>query len=366
MGVRIHTTWGASGSEPGASGPTIGVGMVVGMPDQGDQLERDGALYLRADTIVPYDPTRHDLAVINDQCPNVQTHCTPHVSGTTSPTYAMCHNGETFVVVGYAGLLLTSQDGLVWEQRDSGTLRRLHSVAHNGSQWIAVGESGRACLSTDGVIWSESIINGSHLYGVVWDGAQWVVVGSNGTILTSADAVTWTSRSSGTLSTLYAVAYNGALLVAVGTNGTLLTSSDGVTWSARENPATSQLNGVVWSGGRFIAFGFDTLISLDGLVWNAATDQPSVVYAVIYTGSRFVAVGLSGRLWTSDDGMSWANGNSSVRATLRGVALVGGRLYFNGDSGTIISADAALSGAPVALYLGITPVAGYVNYMRIN
>ncbi len=75
-------------------------------------------------------------------------------------------NGDLYVAVGTAGLILTSPDGLDWKQRNSGTDADLLAVLWDGAAWMVVGSipelgagvgvdvsSGVTLVSPDGLNW---------------------------------------------------------------------------------------------------------------------------------------------------------------------------------------------------------------------
>jgi hypothetical protein len=138
------------------------------------------------------------------------------------------------------------------------------------------------------------------LFGVTYGNGLWVTVGSGGTILTSPDAVAWTRRTSGVTAGLREVAFGAGAFVAVGPNRTVLTSPDGVEWTPRHVPS----------------------------------DVPSLLLAVAFTGTQFVAVGgdPSGALpsgsavLTSPDGLAWTRRAAPTSEALRDVAVGAGRI----------------------------------------
>jgi len=64
-------------------------------------------------------------------------------------------NGDLYVAVGTAGLILTSPDGLGWKQRDSTTTADLLAVMWDGTEWLIVGgiqELGGGTLTSVGLV----------------------------------------------------------------------------------------------------------------------------------------------------------------------------------------------------------------------
>ena len=138
----------------------------------------------------------------------------------------------------------------------------------------------------------------NSLLGIAWSGSQFVAVGANGTIITSPDAVNWTSQFSSVSNPLFGVAWSGNIFVAVGGNNAaiswfapFLVSPDGKNWTVLS------LNSTGCSGSQ---------------VCTACLSSPQF-YAIIWSGTQFVAVGTNcyggPQIWTSptgNTGSSWS------------------------------------------------------------
>jgi hypothetical protein len=210
----------------------------------------------------------------------------------------------------------------------SGSAIMLKRVRWSGSLFVAVGDS--IFTSPDAVTWTERPVGlSSILMDATWTGSQFIAVGDGGALLTSVDGSTWTPRSvpAGIVSpVLYGVAASTNRMVVVGKQslvnsptpdtGLILTSTDGVTWT--EVPAISSiLNAVAWSGSEFVAVGDAVnqpiakavaLTSPDGIAWTShdmGTATLLVPADIAWNGSRFVVVGSGGGAATSTDGGVW-------------------------------------------------------------
>ena len=92
------------------------------------------------------------------------------------------------MVVGEAGQIVTSSDGINWTTRSSGTTDNLRGVSNNGSNII-------------------------------------VAVGNSGTVVRSTnDETTWMVVNSGITETLLNLSYGNGTFAASGNNGTIATS----------------------------------------------------------------------------------------------------------------------------------------------
>ena len=239
-------------------------------------------------------------------------------------------SGSQFVAIGCCSVL-TSPDGLKWTRAvqeagygppAAGSMPyqwQLESVVWAGSQFVAVGrvvgqaeplQWDRALIATspDGVTWTEQSVpdSGGKLLDVAWSGRRFVAVGS--VVLTSIDGVTWSAvRTPMPFNDNWpadAVTWGGSQFVVLGGKAAM-TSRDGVKWIERKAIHASE--DVTWSGDRFVAVGNDLpLTSPDGVTWSSHP-SPLGAYgwrAVTWGDSQFVAVGSAG-IMTSPDGMTW-------------------------------------------------------------
>ncbi|GAB3945108.1 hypothetical protein GCM10028805_13660 [Spirosoma harenae] len=102
---------------------------------------------------------------------------------------------------------------------------------------------------------------------------------------------------------------------------------------------------VAYGGGKYVAVGNSGLIqiSTDGVGWTtqvAPSQSAGALLGIVYANSQFVAVGSSGRVITSPDGITWASQVSGTTKFLWSIAYGAGRFIAVGDDGTAItSAD---------------------------
>lgn len=123
----------------------------------------------------------------------------------------------------------------------------------------------------------------------------------------------------------------------------IITSSPnnlGTKWNAIYSPVTSFLNGVVWSGSQFVAVG-DTgtiLTSFDGLTWivrtSGSTDE---LKSIAWSGSKYAVVGgWYGTVLLSSDGIIWSKVSTGVRKFLRKIIWANNQFVAVG-MGTILT-----------------------------
>ncbi|TVR52258.1 MAG: DUF2341 domain-containing protein, partial [Puniceicoccaceae bacterium] len=183
-------------------------------------------------------------------------------------------------------------------------------------------------------------------------GQGFIAVGDEGTILVSSDGSSWTTAASGTGQALRAVATNGSKYVAVGGDyleGIVLESADGQTWTDR-TPAglESILYGVIWDGTRFVAVGghwqTDTGIVMDsgdGITWSEHTlNEVPTLHGVANDGGTLVAVGgdwLEPVILRNTGATSWTGAMVPSEETLYGVGHANHLWLAFGERGTLLS-----------------------------
>jgi hypothetical protein len=272
------------------------------------------------------------------------------VSGTTEELNNVTFGGGSpdaglFVVVGAAGVILTSPDSVHWTSQESATPVSLYGVAYGNDEFVAVGGNDVAAVGViltgtpDGTTWTQQPFSDSlseSLTGVTYANGQFVAVGNN-QVMSSPDGINWNalptkpSGITGPTVDLFNTAYGNDLFVTVGTYNTstpsqeiaylgfIATSPDATNWSIL--PYTSNdLSGITYGGGQFVTVGREgsILTSTDGQTW-AAQSAPQLdvsktpfLISVIYAGSQFVAAGnyvgvnpSTGFVLTSPDAITW-------------------------------------------------------------
>ena len=249
-------------------------------------------------------------------------------------------------------------------------------VASNGSS-ILVTMAGLAAYTTDMTTWTGSSPTGA--VQCYWTGSTWVASGNNAslnnfTISTSTNGTTWTSRYTGTSSEtsyrgLFAnsvnvlaaldgcyytttanatagwtkktiltnayftgMAFGASLWVAVGQNSggqaVIYTATDpSSTWTSRTvTGGTSPFQDVVFGNSKFVAVGNTGRVSTstDGVTWTAQTAITNDLYSVVYstTASLFIATSSNGVIYSSPDGVTWTSRYTDSSQFIVGVVAV--------------------------------------------
>lgn len=219
------------------------------------------------------------------------------------------------------------------------------------TDFVVVGGSSSLSLALrsedGGATWSTaaSPITGSFddSRAVLWlaDQRLYVVGGEIGAFATSPDGTTWTKRGIGSQD-VNGLAYDTAsqTMVAVAENGHIYTSvgdpTDLGSWSST-TVGSAAWQDVAWSGAVFVAVGNSGAVatSPDGITWTtrtwvAGTDVLAVCWSA--TLSTFVAVGKGGRVTTSPGGVTWTSQTSGTTEDLYAVDAGGGEVVCAGGT----------------------------------
>lgn len=155
---------------------------------------------------------------------------------------------------------------------------------------------------------------------------------------------TWTFGAPLSAADLNAVALGGtvgnARYVAVGNGGAVFTrpvTIDG-NWTAATSGVNANLNGLL-GAGQLVAVGDSgtVITSTDGLTWTARTSGSTArLNAVAVTGSTYIAVGDGGVILRSADAATWTALTSGTTANLYQVVAIAGSFYALGANGTLI------------------------------
>jgi photosystem II stability/assembly factor-like uncharacterized protein len=218
--------------------------------------------------------------------------------------------------------------GSTWNTGLNAGTTDLRGVAYGGA-FVAAGLGGASFSSADGNVWTAlSNPYPTDFYAVAFNGAVYLSVGAGGNVISlSPGASSWAQQNSGTNNTLYAITNGNALVVAAGANGTIITTSNsGTNWVTQSSPTGSSLYGLAYGLVRgvtptYVAVGATgtLLYSTDGIAWNRTSSPlPTIdLKGVTYGGldangyGVFVAVGNNGTVLTSEDGIVWIQQTST-------------------------------------------------------
>jgi len=180
------------------------------------------------------------------------------------------------------------------------------------------------------------------LNSVIWTGDRLFAGDNNGWLLSSLDGVDLKSVGFVPIN-IQSIAFTGRLLVVV--RGGIQTPSDGKNWTSRKLNGEYLSRGPdhgVWTGSQLLAVGESGLIisSPDGVNWTEhKTGYTIDLNCVLWTGAEFVAVGDRGLILSSSNGDIWRVHNSGTESNLKSIVKADDRLFAVGDFGTIVAAD---------------------------
>jgi len=215
--------------------------------------------------------------------------------------------------------------------------------------FVAVGANGTIIYSGDGITWSAgtSGAGGSDvLYAVSSNGKKtFVAVGMGSFVRYSEDGGNTWIPGSGPLVIESAVASDGdrGWVVGNGINDLRISNDNGRTWYDPAVTLGSTVNSLIYnaslnwwillcSGGSYVQYSDD---------WFAtgatnATGVTSMMRAVVYANSQFIAVGIGPDAFHSPNGDSWTVGSTgmpSAPAYMKDIDYGNGRYIAVGDNG---------------------------------
>jgi hypothetical protein len=266
-------------------------------------------------------------------------------------------SSTTWIATGTSGTIVTSPNAVTWTTRSSGVTVDLRSitVANLGGgtyKAIAVGTGGIAITSSAGTSWSTALSNSAtdptgatvsvgDLNQVIYQTftapnnstySYYIAVGDNGCVVLSSDSTTWFTKTSYSVSDFQAIVYSGTYFYAVGDIGlSYAVSQDASTWLSSSiyysaNLLSPDVYSLASNGSYNIIvgqYGYTYHSTGQYKYFRQSTQQLyDSLYNVVYT-SKFTAVGASGQISYSNDGITWTSlsfsygGNSTVRSLQR-------------------------------------------------
>ncbi len=307
----------------------------------------------------------------------------------TSPVVlrAIAYGNNLYVGAGLNGLIYTSPDLVTWTQQDvsAQTNKGVNTVKFlNGKFHAATGrDDGRTgaffIYSSDGTNWSAGTsstnYNSYEFSSIAYANNKYLATSSNGGgIEQSSTGAAWSNTTVGVgAPRYYDITYVSNRFVLVGSSidnrvGVVRQSVDntGTTWESDVSLTNvSRLNGIASDGNQVIAVGdggtiFRTDATTSPLLPTVAVTSPvnSTLNKVAYdsgNGGLYVAVGMSGAIITSIDGINWKietatpglgyyrdvifGKNTFVAVAGNGVYIRGAMVSFDSKGGTTVSSQ---------------------------
>lgn len=317
------------------------------------------------------------------------------IFGATGGGTGITWTGSQWIVTGSAGITATSTNATTWTYINKGcTYGGAYITVNSRTFNVTIGGSSTAILELVGTTHQPTVccINSGTANVPFKQGAYsrsadiFVIPSFSGTVFTSSDAVTWTLRrvtpqnsTAGAAIASISTFSNGVIAAAAGINvcsstdginwtvtvvaaginnlsqvawtsaygyvvvGGIIstpyiyTSPDLVTWTVRTSPLAQGLSFVVY-GIRFVALGTSggIIYSGDGITWTVTTlgtiaQTPS---SLVWTGAQYIATYLNGTILTSADGITWTTAATSTQINIG--YNYSGLQYFGADGATPI------------------------------
>ncbi|HCC07558.1 MAG TPA: hypothetical protein DEP72_05300 [Clostridiales bacterium] len=264
--------------------------------------------------------------------------------------------GDKYIGLKYTGEIFTSLDALQWKPSISDIESTYDNIIWNGSQIMAFNKDGNIMLSDDGSKWTASnvVFNMSTPVLDIYNlGNKLIVIaGDPATMFIYSDGVDWSSLNIDDLAHSKVLWSGGKFLLI--TNSKIYVSSNATDWDMLEKPQYFSVKGVSWNGQTYIAVGGQGVIyggegshsqpyrviatSTDMMDWTIEKiDSINALNEVIWANGQFVAIGDTGTILTSLDGLSgWIPRASGTSANLLDIIWDGKQYITSGDKGTIL------------------------------
>jgi len=273
----------------------------------------------------------------------------PKVIGHSISYRHITFGGGLYMAVGDNGALVSS-DGKNWTKKYADGLKGLIGVTYGDNMFVAVSSTGGIfATKNNGDEWEmvDPPVGGDTLVGVAYNDVIkcFVAMGKTGApypaIYTSDDGLKWTRHSGQTVTwnnmnvQPTSIVFAGGKFWAGSTESGQIYTSDniGTQWTIVEPPAFSGMivTSITYANGKFtgvleassVGAGNMLFSSNDaaGTQWQTFPLPPSPIKSVTYAGGHYIAVGDSGKIFTSTTGQSWS---MRTRMTNRNLTTVYG------------------------------------------
>jgi hypothetical protein len=164
--------------------------------------------------------------------------------GTIADLWTICQVNGRLLVGGDDGTLLTTLDGVSWEDISVDDVGAIFGIAASDTLVVAVSTIGRAHVSSDGYSWPSWNYVTLRLNDITWTGQEFIAIG-NRDVFTSANGSDWDGEALGEGFMLKSIASGANKTVIVGTRGVVFARTENG-WE-REDSGVSSTYGYVSS-----------------------------------------------------------------------------------------------------------------------
>lgn len=283
--------------------------------------------------------------------PGVTWETAATVSGAGFQQLSVSNTGVWVAADGGAiGVVRRSTDyGNTWTAYGTGSADYSKASAYGGGLFVVADFAGNGIYSSpDGMSWTLRVSANRDNHRASYNDGYFVIGsgtgGGDGYIYASADGTSWTYGPQGAVGAnsveagIYVASLNRTL--AIGTqykyNNTVPTSA--TAWAGTPSGLSGRPTDVAWSPTASIGVvtGPSGVYSSTNLITWTLRVSASNMYAVSWCETQFVAVGASGQIYTSPDGVNWTFRSSGTFNNLFGVASYNGVILAVGSGGVVL------------------------------
>ena len=255
---------------------------------------------------------------------------------------------DTFVTVGTGGSIFTgtgiSTDSYI--NRFSETLSDLNSVAYSSDRlsgyFVAVGSNGTLVSSTNGIIWEEDTkFTTVDLNKVIYTNGRFIIVGNNGEIGISSNKSSYIPIPTNVSVDFVDINYSDGVYVGLTTTGDLYYSLNLANWIYRDTNQFNLIKDII----NVPSLGYDGTYLLVGYGGTSISSTPIYHQA---TGEAFVSAGIVTSVIITDGGFGYDTNSLPPfiieQDIFKKEKLVS--IKSKGDFGTIVGINTFLAGTP--------------------
>ena len=199
---------------------------------------------------------------------------------------------NVWILTGLNKIVKSTDGGNTWTQKWEAAQKAIITVAGNGNTWVAVGYSGLMLISNDnGDTWIDktnqnftgNVFHFPNLYTVAFGNNTWIVTGygsSQGeqvTLISRDNGNTWIKKTLFPDLVVTDMTYENGIWVATARGSAsnkseiLISKDNGNTWIQKVLPITKQLNGIAFGNNLWVAVGYNGLMLIsndNGDTWG--------------------------------------------------------------------------------------------------
>jgi len=241
-------------------------------------------------------------------------------------------DGRFVLLAKYGGkaAFFGSASGAEWEKlSEQEPDARMLDLAYGNDRYVAIGgdmngNRSAAMISSDAKQWDVQEYDEKLLMRITFGGGRFIAVGYQGRVAVSEDGKQWEeAQPLPELDTFISVRHGAGVFVGGGLHGLRMTSRDGLEWQNRVVAEEGQhINSVLWTGDKFVCVGLGaTFFSPDGRQWEAVPNENAPIVAA-YGNGLFVGSKWKGRILVSEDAVRW---EEALRAPEHATGICFGR-----------------------------------------